>query len=88
MGAKIVNCTVTGTVDIVRFPKRPRIRVEFFPPAAERVDGEDPAGMAVRLTAEIRERAPHTLPGRKRTQRRYRGRIAAGLPPRDDKPYG
>ena len=34
---------VTGTVDIVRFPKRPRIRVEFFEPARAGLDGEDAA---------------------------------------------
>ena len=30
--ATVVSATVTGTVDIVRFPKRPRIKVKFFPP--------------------------------------------------------
>ena len=69
----IVSCTVQGTVDIVRFPKRPRIRVEFFPPHEGGVrDGEDAAGLAVRLMAEIRGRAPIALPGRKRTAEKYR----------------
>jgi len=72
-GVQVVSCTVTGTVDIVRFPKRPRIRVEFFPPAEGGVrDGEDAAALAVRLTGEIRERAPIALPGRKRTAERLR----------------
>jgi len=31
--AQIVSCTVQGTVDIARFPRRPRIRVCFFTPA-------------------------------------------------------
>ena len=31
--AKLICCTVVGTVDIARFPKRPRIRVRFFDPA-------------------------------------------------------
>lgn len=63
----IVNCRVTGTVDIVRFPKRPRIRVEFFPPAAGGITaGEDAAALSVRLTAEIREGAPAAQSGRKR----------------------
>jgi 1-acyl-sn-glycerol-3-phosphate acyltransferase len=71
--ARIVCVTVTGTVDIVRFPRRPRIRVEFFPPAGGGVvDGEDAAALAVRLMAEIRGRAPIALPGRKRTAERLR----------------
>ena len=64
---KIVSCRVTGTVDIVRFPKRPRIRVEFFEPAGGGVvDGEDAAALAVRLTAEIRDGAPIAQSGRRR----------------------
>ena len=44
--AEIVSCTVTGTVDIVRFPKRPRIRVEFFAPEGGQLrDGEDAAAL-------------------------------------------
>ena len=63
----IVSCRVTGTVDIVRFPKRPRIRVEFFQPAGGAVvEGEDAAALAVRLTAEIREGAPIAQSGRRR----------------------
>ena len=70
---QVVSCTVTGTVDIVRFPKRPRIKVEFFPPTDGGVrDGEDAGALAVRLTGEIRERAPIALPGRKRTAEKYR----------------
>jgi 1-acyl-sn-glycerol-3-phosphate acyltransferase len=76
--AQLVSVTVTGTVDIVRFPKRPRIRVEFFPPSGgPAADGEDAAALAVRLMAEIRERAPITLPGRKRTAERLRRAAAA-----------
>jgi 1-acyl-sn-glycerol-3-phosphate acyltransferase len=71
--ARLVSVTVTGTVDIVRFPKRPRIRVEFFPPAGgPPADGEDAKDLSVRLMAEIRERAPIALPGRKRTAARLR----------------
>lgn len=71
--AQLVSVRVTGTVDIVRFPKRPRIRVEFFRPAGgQAADGEDAAALAVRLMAEIRERAPIALPGRKRTAERLR----------------
>ena len=63
----IVSCRVTGTVDIVRFPKRPRITVEFFRAAdGGVVDGEDAAALALRLTAEIREGAPLAQSGRRR----------------------
>jgi 1-acyl-sn-glycerol-3-phosphate acyltransferase len=71
--ASIVSVTVTGTVDIVRFPKRPRIRVEFFAPGGgPAADGEDAAALAVRIMAEIRGRAPIALPGRRRTAERLR----------------
>jgi 1-acyl-sn-glycerol-3-phosphate acyltransferase len=84
--ARIVSVTVTGTVDIVRFPKRPRIRVEFFPPAGGAVtDGEDAAALTVRLMAEIRERAPIALPGRKRTAEKLR-RAAAEAPTKRERP--
>lgn len=70
---RIVCCTVEGTVDIVRFPKRPRLRVEFFPPAGgqPRPD-ESPPDLAVRIMAEIRERTPIAVPGRRRTAAKYR----------------
>jgi 1-acyl-sn-glycerol-3-phosphate acyltransferase len=65
--ATIVSVTVVGTVDIVRFPKRPQIKVRFFPPAGGGLqDGEDAAGLPVRLMAEIRELAPIAQSGRKR----------------------
>lgn len=63
----IVSCRVTGAVDIVRFPKRPRIKAEFFEPdGAGVVVGEDAAALAVRLTAEIRDGAPISQSGRRR----------------------
>ena len=65
--AAIVCVTVTGTVDIVRFPKRPRIRVAFFPPADGGVrEGEDASELPVRLLAEIRALAPIAQSGRRR----------------------
>jgi 1-acyl-sn-glycerol-3-phosphate acyltransferase len=64
---RIVSATVTGTVDIVRFPKRPRIKVTFFPPTEGGLrEGEDATGLPVRLMAEIRELAPIAQSGRKR----------------------
>ena len=71
--ARIVCVTVTGTVDIVRVPKRPHIRVEFFPPAGGQPQpGESASELIVRVMSEIRARAPVQIPGRRRTAARYR----------------
>lgn len=81
----LVSCRVTGTVDIVRFPKRPRIRVEFFAPKGGGVvDGEDAPALAVRLAAEIRDGAPIAQSGRRRkaAANERRAREAAGPAPR------
>ncbi len=65
--ATIICVTVTGTVDIVRFPKRPKITVRFFPPTEGGLrEGEDATGLPVRLLAEIRAQAPIAQSGRKR----------------------
>jgi 1-acyl-sn-glycerol-3-phosphate acyltransferase len=76
--ATIVCVAVSGTVFIPRFPsERPRIRVEFFRPAGGGLmPGENPKAFADRLLAEIRQRAPITIAGRKRARR-----IAAGADP-------
>jgi 1-acyl-sn-glycerol-3-phosphate acyltransferase len=64
--AKLVCCSVEGTVDVVRFPRRPRIRVRFFPPAGGGLaDGESAAELPARLLAEIRRSAPIVACGRK-----------------------
>jgi 1-acyl-sn-glycerol-3-phosphate acyltransferase len=65
--ADVVCVAVTGTVDIPRFPKRPRVRVRFFRPAEGGLsNGEEPAALAPRLLAEIRSQAPIAVAGRKR----------------------
>jgi 1-acyl-sn-glycerol-3-phosphate acyltransferase len=57
--AAIVSCTVTGTTDITKFPKRPRIRVRFFSPGGGGlVNGETAGELSARLLAEIRAEAP------------------------------
>ncbi len=68
--AQIVSCTVTGTVDIPKFPTdRPHVRVDFFRPAGGGLaPGESPGDFAARLTAEIRARAPIAIAGRKRAR--------------------
>jgi 1-acyl-sn-glycerol-3-phosphate acyltransferase len=71
--ATLVCVACTGTVDIVRFPKRPRIRVEFFLPESGQIDpSEDPGELSARCLAEIRERAPIAIGGRRRTEERWR----------------
>jgi 1-acyl-sn-glycerol-3-phosphate acyltransferase len=63
--AQVLCCTVEGTVDLVRFPRRPRIRVVFFPPAEGGLQpGEAIGDFADRLLAGIRERAPQVKAGR------------------------
>jgi len=68
--AQIVCCTVTGTVDIPKFPaRRPHVRVAFFRPAGGGLqDGEDPGAFSARLLAEIRALAPIAIAGRKRAR--------------------
>lgn len=65
--ARIVGVAVTGSVDIVRFPRRPRLTVEFFEPAdGQAHDGESAMALTRRVMAEIRERAPFAVAGRRR----------------------
>jgi 1-acyl-sn-glycerol-3-phosphate acyltransferase len=64
--ARIVCVRVTGAVDIVRFPRRPRIRVEFFEPAdGPPRAGESAVALSKRWMAEVRAGAPHVVCGRK-----------------------
>jgi 1-acyl-sn-glycerol-3-phosphate acyltransferase len=63
---RVVLCAVSGTTDFVRFPRRPRVRVEVFEPASGQPrDGEEPAEMAERLLGELRDRVPPTRAGRR-----------------------
>jgi 1-acyl-sn-glycerol-3-phosphate acyltransferase len=68
--AEIVSCTVTGTVDIPKFPAdRPNVQVDFFRPAGGGLQpGESHGEFAARLLAEIRARAPIAIAGRKRAR--------------------
>lgn len=71
--ATLICAAVTGTVDIVRAPKRPRIRVEFFLPESGQIDpGESASNLSIRCLAEVRERAPIAIPGRQKKAERYR----------------
>jgi 1-acyl-sn-glycerol-3-phosphate acyltransferase len=67
--AQVVCVAITGTTDIPRFPKRPRVSLRFFRPADGGLrDGEDNAALAARLLAEIRAEAPFVAAGRRRRE--------------------
>jgi 1-acyl-sn-glycerol-3-phosphate acyltransferase len=66
--ATIVPTAVTGSTDIPRFPKRPRLHVRFLPPAEGLRPGESPSDLAVRIVAEIRALAPIAHAGRRPQQ--------------------
>ena len=71
--ARIVCVGVTGAVDIVRFPKRPKVRVVFFEPSGGPPrDGETAVGLTKRLMAEVRAGAPHAVPGRRKKAAEFR----------------
>jgi 1-acyl-sn-glycerol-3-phosphate acyltransferase len=64
--AQIVCCTVTSTVELIRFPKRPRLRVRFFRSAGGGLAAGESAGeLTARLLAEIRAAAPAVAYGRR-----------------------
>ena len=70
---EVVLAAVEGTTDVVRFPRRPRARVQFFRPSAPPRPGEeDHAELAERLLGEIRERVPPAAAGRRP---RHTGRV-------------
>lgn len=71
--AIVVCCRTNGSVDVVRLPKRPRVRVEFYRPGGGQLQpGESAAQFSDRLLAELRAGAPREIPGRKRTAAKYR----------------
>ncbi|HWS35740.1 MAG TPA: lysophospholipid acyltransferase family protein [Actinoplanes sp.] len=55
--ARIVCAAVSGTVDITRFPRRPRLKVTFFEPTVA-AEPESAQALATRLTTELRAVAP------------------------------
>ena len=76
-GARVICVSVSGAVDVVRFPKRPRIRVEFFEPTdGPPRPGESAVGLTKRTMTEVRARAPYAIPGRRRRAAEYE-RVAA-----------
>ena len=64
-GVQVVLCTVEGTTEYVRFPRRPRVRVTFFRPAAGAPQpGEEAPVLAARLLDEIRDHVAPSTAGR------------------------
>ncbi|WP_433788553.1 lysophospholipid acyltransferase family protein [Actinoplanes sp. CA-252034] len=55
--ARIICAAVSGTVDIARFPRRPRLKVTFFEPTPP-PPAESAIELSTRLTAELRAIAP------------------------------
>jgi 1-acyl-sn-glycerol-3-phosphate acyltransferase len=64
--ARVVLCTVEGTTDYVRFPRRPRVSLTLFEPAGGQPQpDEEPGELAARLLAELRDRVPPVPAGRR-----------------------
>ncbi|MDT4938473.1 MAG: 1-acyl-sn-glycerol-3-phosphate acyltransferase [Pseudonocardiales bacterium] len=83
---RVLGVSVTGAVDIVRFPRRPRIRVEIFEPAAgQPATTESAIALTRRVMTEVRTRAPSALPGRAKKQAHFRRMVeeqaGSGSPP-------
>jgi len=57
---------VTGSTDIARFPRRPRLHVRFMKPPEGLREGESPSDFAARVVRELREAAPITAAGRRK----------------------
>jgi 1-acyl-sn-glycerol-3-phosphate acyltransferase len=57
----VVLAAISGTTDYVRFPRRPRVRIELFQPPADAREPQE-------LLDAIRERVPPTRAGRRRRQ--------------------
>lgn len=64
-GTRVVAVSITGAVDIARFPHRPRLTVEFFEPlSGQPQDGESAITLTRRVMGDIRARAPFVAAGR------------------------
>ena len=63
--AAIVLCKVWGATDFARFPKRPRVRIEFTDAAGLPSPAESPQDYASALLTQARRGVPPVAPGRK-----------------------
>jgi len=61
---RIVLCTVAGATDFVRFPKRPRVDLQFMATGALPSPSEDPQDFASALLGELRRCVPPAKAGR------------------------
>ena len=65
-GTRVDAASVTGAVEIARFPARPRITVEFFEPSGGQATPDESAiALTKRVMAEVRVKAPPVRAGRK-----------------------
>jgi 1-acyl-sn-glycerol-3-phosphate acyltransferase len=79
---RVVCVRITGTVDVARFPKRPKIVLEFFEPAGGQAQpGETAQSMAKRFTTELRHGAPPQIAGRKRKVAKARAALEQAAKP-------
>ncbi len=76
-GTTVLGVSVSGVVDIVRFPHRPRITVEFFDPG-QPGDAESAVGLTRRVMSDVRSRAPIAVPGRRRKAAQYAAAAGQG----------
>jgi 1-acyl-sn-glycerol-3-phosphate acyltransferase len=74
---RLVGVSVTGAVDIVRFPRRPRIRVEFFDATPQ--PDESALSLTRRVMTDIRTRAPYAVPGRRKKAAQFAQQAAAHM---------
>lgn len=78
-GTTVLGVSVTGPVDIVRFPRRPKLRVEFFDPG-QPAEGESAIALTRRVMNDIRNRAPVAVPGRRRKAQQFEADAAQTRP--------
>ena len=65
-GARVVLCSIKGTTDYVRWPRRPRVSIRLMEPTGGQPrPGEDPSELAARLLKDLRDVAPVTPAGRR-----------------------
>jgi 1-acyl-sn-glycerol-3-phosphate acyltransferase len=69
--ARIVCVSVTGTVDVPKFPRRrPRLKVRFFEPEGGGLDAElGRTELGPRVLEQIRREAPPVVAGRRRNKK-------------------
>lgn len=73
---RAIAFAIEGAAELVRFPKRPRIKVTFFPPDGSDVrDGEEPGVFSQRFMDDVRTVAPPAPAGRTKRAPAARGLI-------------